>query len=182
MKKLLWLPILLLSFGLTSCEESTSSDDDNGGGGGTQIGAGVVSAKIGSESWTSNSGASYAYAAYNNEWLVIYGQSYKVEGTTVKQKQISLSIYQPKTGTRSVGVETGTVYATLTVTEGSNTKIYVSYKENSGTINMTKWDTSGKIASGTFSFDATEGGDPNGTVISVTNGSFDVKYNQFTKK
>lgn len=182
MRKLLWLPILLLSIGLISCAESTSSDDDNGGGGGSQTGAGVVSAKIGSENWTSSSGSSYAYAAYSNDWLVIYGQSYNLVGTTVKQKQITLSIYQPKTGSHSVGVETGSVYASLTVTEGSTTTIYVSYKDNSGTINMTKWDTSNKIASGTFSFDATEGGDPNGTVLSVTNGSFDVKYNQFTKK
>lgn len=69
----------------------------------------------------------------------------------------------------------------LSYENGSDSEKYISF-ENSGKINISRFDTINSIISGTFEFQAIKESDPFSDTLSVTNGRFDINWSTLNEE
>lgn len=170
-------PVFLSCLILTSCEGSFwgSSEPDT-----RAIGSGFFRATYNAEAWSSESGSPYIFGALANDWLHLSGQSVDTVGTVITKKKISLYVYLPRTGTRTIGPETSNVYASVIVSEGSSTRYFISAATNSGSLTFTQLDTYHQSTRGTFSVTLHENGNLSNEKLTITDGTFDMAFQGFS--
>ncbi len=177
MKKLsLIFSLLLLASSLvvTGCKEDENPANGGSGGGNTSSGAGTLSAKIDGQNWSAAALAPTlpaAQAFYSNNTLTVIGS--RMESGRTSTLTFSIT---GVTGTGTFQIRTATGSASYADGPTGSPQAWITLGDNAGTIEITTFNTSSKIASGTFSF-TLQNSTANPTTRQVTEGRFDVKWN-----
>ena len=162
--------LLLLLILATGCNTVTNPS--------TQT-AGSMTATVNGQAWSSTvvplvTGG--ATATLQQGALLIAGVSIAL--STTPEQTLSIFLVHPHLGADSMSALNGLNQNTGSFLYGTNTNdIYVSTLSfsltmtNVGSINITKYDTTNKLISGTFNFSATQK-DTSSHTMTVTNGSF----------
>ncbi len=177
MKKTPFLLAIMLTSSLlvTACNRG-SSDNPADSGGGTATGSGTMSAKIDGQNWTATSGT--VFATYTGNNLGIVGS--QVQGTSAGTFNITIANVTG-TGEFRLGLAPGAggaqgigAYATA-AGSASTAQAWVTTNTETGTVNITRFDTQNKIVAGTFSFRCRS---TNATpeIRNITEGRFDARW------
>ena len=174
---------LLVIFMLTSSLLVTAcnrSDSDNPADSGTATGSGTMSAKIDGQNWTATSGtvsAAYTSNTLGNTLAIVGSQ---VQGTSAWTVTITITNVTG-TGEFRLGLIPGVggaqgsgIYA---IVAGSTLtgQAWVTTDTETGTVNITRFDTQNKIVAGTFSFRCrNENATPE--IRNITEGRFDARW------
>lgn len=170
-KTLFSVLVLTLAFSATSCdvEPLDSAIDINGGGGSGTVVTGFT-AKINGEDFVATS--SSIESSYSTTSL---GNEFNISGITTTGKSISIQIINPAVATfpASFNISNLTLLQYTDTSLGTN-GAFSSYNQttdvSTGTVTITKFDTTNNKVSGTFSFTAYNSTDT--TTRSITNGVF----------
>ena len=176
MKKTPFLLAIMLTSSLlvTACNRG-SSDNPADSGGGTATGSGTMSATVDGQSWTATSGT--VFATYSTNTLTVIGS--QVQGTSASTFNITINNVtgtgEFRLGFPGVGGAQGIAGYGIGTSAGSNAQAWVTTNTETGTVNITRFDTQNKIVAGTFSFRCRS---TNATpeIRNITNGRFEARW------
>ncbi len=182
MKKTHFLLAIMLTSSLlvTACNRGGDSSDNpaDSGGGSTATGSGTMSAKIDGQNWTATSGT--VFATYTGNNLTVIGS--QVQGTSAGTFNITIANVTG-TGEFRLGLAPGVggaqgigAYGTA-AGSASTAQAWATTNTETGTVNITRFDTQNKIVAGTFSFRC-RAASPNFTpeIRNITDGRFDARW------
>ena len=173
MKKTPFLLAIMLTSSLLVTACNRGSSDNPADSGGTATGSGTMSATVDGQSWTATSGT--VFATYSTNTLTVIGS--QVQGTSASTFNITINNVTG-TGEFRLGLpgfaQGVAIYGTGT-SAGSNAQAWVTTNTETGTVNITRFDTQNKIVAGTFSFRCRS---TNATpeIRNITEGRFDARW------
>ncbi len=182
MKKTHFLLVIFMltsSLLVTACNRSDSDNPaDSGSGSGTATGSGTMSAKIDGQNWTATSvSAAYTGNTLGNTLVIVGNQ---VQGTSAGTVTINITNVTG-TGEFRLGLAPGVGgaqgfggYGTAAGST-STAQGWVTTNTETGTVNITRFDTQNKIVAGTFSFRC-RSANATPEIRNITEGRFDARW------